>query len=96
MSADMLTAPAARPATGGDVVTAAATVWATLCVLDELPLEPGDRARNSAAQRHLAQQLQTLGLEKSELHEHIVSAVERGDWAALGIDPNAPPHEDRL
>jgi hypothetical protein len=85
MSADMLAAPATGTAGTDDVLTAAATVWATLSVLDELELNPEARTLADSAHRHLVEQLDRAGIDKADLYEHIVSAVDAGDWLALGL-----------
>lgn len=77
MSSDTLVSPRQLTTTNDVVMDSAATIWATLSVLDEIVLEPGCRQRNQAAQKHLARNLDAVGLTKVELYEHIMSMVDQ-------------------
>jgi hypothetical protein len=91
MTSDLISIADAREERSDEALTAAATVWATISVIDELTIAaPGGRACPTA-QRRVESGLRELGHEKLELYEYIVGAIERGDWAALGVARGDPP-----
>jgi hypothetical protein len=87
MSTDMLCAPLFRAEpVAADPLASAALTWATLTVLDEIVDHPAMRAHGQQAREQFSCELDGLGLRQSDLHEFLSSAVERGDWTALGLD----------
>lgn len=87
MTADVLPVSAAEHIETPQTVAAAATVWATVSVLDEIVTDPHGCA---TAQTHVDLGLRQLGLSKTDLYDHIVEVVEDGDWFAMGVEDGVP------
>jgi hypothetical protein len=85
MTADLLSVPELDSCEPEERV-AAATVWATIAVIDRLTVQ----THGGAAQRRVDHSLRELGHTKVELYEQVVSAIERGDWATLGVARGHP------
>lgn len=79
MTADVLPVSAAKQVEVPQTVSAAATVWATVSILDGL----NSNGHRSAAQAHVDVSLRELDLAKPELYDHIVDVVERNGWASV-------------
>ena len=87
MTADVLPVSAAEHIEAPQMVAAAATVWATVSILDEVVADPRGC---TMAQAQVDLSLKQLGIAKTDLYDHIVDAVERGEWSAADVADGVP------
>lgn len=87
MTADVLPVSAAEHIETPQTVAAAATVWATVSILDEVVADPRGCAM---AQAQVDLSLKQLGIAKTDLYDHIVEVVERGDWPVVDAGDGVP------
>jgi hypothetical protein len=69
-----------------DDLTDVAVVWALLNTLDAVEIEPADAPFVRAAQQSFRRRIEDLAVAPVDLFEHLADAVERGDWASLGLE----------